>query len=177
MWSNSFTCKMMDLLGELNELIGSGWWAVMCEFESWLSRASAFPLGLPISRADWDFPCGLQHNYLALSLQGLWFDPWPWNFHMPWVQPNTLKNKKRKRADWLPAPEAHTTPFLLLKFYCLCSWQETLEEVCSISPICSMPVPLLPESLQIILHMFLLMYDYLKDISHNFLNSPWRCIL
>ena len=28
---------------------------------------------------------------LALSLLWCRFDPWPWNFRMPWVQPKTSK--------------------------------------------------------------------------------------
>ena len=41
-----------------------------------------------------DSPCGLQHNYMALSLQGLWFNPWPWNFHM--IKRKTKQNKQKK---------------------------------------------------------------------------------
>ena len=39
---------------------------------------------------------------LALSLLWLWlllrhrFVPWPWNFHMSWVQPNLLLAPKKK---------------------------------------------------------------------------------
>ena len=39
----------------------------------------------------------------ALSLQQLWsllccgFQPWPRNFHMPWVQPKKKKKKKKKK--------------------------------------------------------------------------------
>ena len=39
------------------------------------------------------FLWGSQHHYAALSLQGLWFDPRPRNFHMPWVRPRVKKEK------------------------------------------------------------------------------------
>ena len=35
---------------------------------------------------------------LALSLLQLGFDPWPENFHMPWMQP---KKKKKKKKEFL----------------------------------------------------------------------------
>ena len=44
-----------------------------------------------------DFPCGLQYNYTALSLQQLRF--WLWNFHMPQLQPNTLSSCKL--LEWI----------------------------------------------------------------------------
>ena len=36
------------------------------------------------------FSWGLEHNHVLLSLLWLRFDPWPWNFHMPWVWPTNF---------------------------------------------------------------------------------------
>ena len=27
----------------------------------------------------------------------VWFDPWPGNFHMPWVQPKRKEKEKKKK--------------------------------------------------------------------------------
>ena len=36
---------------------------------------------------------------LALPRLQLIFHPWPWNFHMPWVQP-LKKKRKQKTEKW-----------------------------------------------------------------------------
>ena len=42
-----------------------------------------------------DFPGALTVKDSALSLLWLRFDPWPWNFHMPWVLPKIKKEIKQ----------------------------------------------------------------------------------
>ena len=48
-----------------------------------------------------EFPCGLEVKDLALSLLWLRCDPWPRNFHMPWVVSITLLNGKKAELTML----------------------------------------------------------------------------
>ena len=42
-----------------------------------------------------------QVKHLTLSLLWLGFNPWPRNFHIPWVgQRKTIKKKKKKTKKW-----------------------------------------------------------------------------
>ena len=57
-------------------------------------------------------PVAQQDENLALLLKHpgllLWcgFDPWPRNFHMPWVQPKTERENDRGRNRWREGEEA-----------------------------------------------------------------------